>query len=227
MDQSLVFNNPKEVAAEIDAEIRALPVRNTPNERDVCRQYSRMLKQASPEFILDVTRALLKNHGYRGLAYELIENHRAAFQRIGEVEVEELGQGINSWWSVDSFARTLAGPVWLRGQVSDELIGRWAHSEDSWWRRAALVSTVALNVRSYGGRGDVGRTLGVCRLLVGDHDDMVVKAMSWALRELVVHDADAVAEFLSEHEDVLAARVKREVRNKLTTGLKNPRRKRD
>ncbi len=228
MDQSLAFDNPKEVASEIDAEIRALPVRNTPNERAVRRKYSRMLKQANPEFILDVARILLKNHGYRWFAYELIENHRAAFQRIGEAEVEELGQGINSWWSVDSFARTLAGPVWLRGQVSNELIGRWAHSEDRWWRRAALVSTVALNMRSYGGRGDVGRTLGVCRLLVDDHDDMVVKAMSWALRELVVHDADAaVAEFLSEHEDVLAARVRREVRNKLTTGLKNPRRKRD
>jgi 3-methyladenine DNA glycosylase AlkD len=227
MDQSRAFADPKEVASKIDAEIRALPVRNTPNKRAICRQYSRMLKQANPEFILDVARILLKNHGYRGLAYELIENHRAAFQRIGKAEVEELGQGINSWWSVDSFARTLAGPVWLRGQVSAELIGRWAHSKDRWWRRAALVSTVALNVRSYGGRGDVGRTLGVCRLLVGDHDDMVVKAMSWALRELVVHDADAVAEFLSEYEDVLAARVKREVRNKLTTGLKNPRRKRD
>ena len=50
------------------------------------------------------------------------------------------------------------------------------------------------------------------------------KALSWALRELVVHDPDAVREFLEEHEDALAARVKREVRNKLTTGLKNPRR---
>ncbi len=46
--------------------------------------------------------------------------------------------------------------------------------------------------------------------------------MSWALRELVVHDSDAVIKFLSEHADILAARVKREVRNKLETGLKNP-----
>jgi 3-methyladenine DNA glycosylase AlkD len=51
---------------------------------------------------------------------------------------------------------------------------------------------------------------------------MVVKALSWALRQLVVHDRDAVWSFLKEHDDVLAARVKREVRNKLTTGLKNP-----
>jgi 3-methyladenine DNA glycosylase AlkD len=225
MDQPLALSDAKYTALEIDAEIRALSVHNTPNQRAIRRRYSQILKQASPEFVLDVARELLKHYGHRAFAYELIENHRAAFQRIGEAEVEELGQGINSWWSVDSFARTLAGPAWLRGQVSDALIGRWAHSEDRWWRRAALVSTVALNMRSCGGRGDVRRTLDVCRLLAGDHDDMVVKAMSWALRELVVHDAAAVAEFLREYEDVLAARVKREVRNKLATGLKNPRRK--
>jgi len=226
MEQSLDMNNTREAASEIDAEIRALTVRNTRNARAIRRKYSRKLKQASPEFVLDLARDLLENYGYRWFGYELIQNHRAAFQSIGEAELEEFGQGINTWGSVDSFARTLAGPAWLNGQVSDELIYRWGLSEDRWWRRAALVSTVALNVRSQGGTGDVPRTLEVCRLLVDDHDDMVVKAMSWALRELVVHDADAVREFLSKYEDVLAARVKREVRNKLTTGLKNPRRKR-
>lgn len=226
MEQALDLNAAQEVALEIDAEIRALPVRNAPNARAIRRKYSRKLKQTNPEFILDLARELLENYGQRWLACELIQNHRAAFQRIGEAELEGFGQGINSWGAVDVFARILAGPAWLNGQVSDELIHKWAHSEDRWWRRAALVSTVALNVRSHGGRGDVPRTLGVCRLLVDDRDDMVVKAMSWALRELVVHDPDAVRGFLTEYEDVLAARVKREVRNKITTGLKNPRRKR-
>ena len=46
--------------------------------------------------------------------------------------------------------------------------------------------------------------------------------MSWALRELSRRDPEAVRSFLAEHDDVLSARVKREVRNKLTTGLKNP-----
>ena len=87
----------------------------------------------------------------------------------------------------------------------------------------ALVSTVALNIQSHGGYGDVPRTLRVCRLLVDDAEIMVIQAMSWALRALVVHDPDAVRGFLNEYDDVLAARVKREVRNKLTTGLKNPR----
>jgi 3-methyladenine DNA glycosylase AlkD len=182
-----------------------------------------MLKTADPEFVIEMVRELVHNYGYRGSAYELILFHKGAFRSLGEAELEDLGQGINSWWSVDSFARTLTGPAWRDRLVTDDLIHKWARSEDRWWRRAALVSTVALNVRSRGGKGDVPRTLEVCRMLVDDHDDTVVKAMSWALRELVVHDPQAVREFLAEHDDVLAARAKREVRNKLTTGLKNPR----
>ncbi|NIM95771.1 MAG: hypothetical protein GTO18_18885 [Anaerolineales bacterium] len=216
------LGSASEVAAQIDAEIRALPVQNTPNTRAIRRKYSQRLKRTEPETILAVARELLVNYGYRSIPYELIRHHRGAFESVDESELEDLGEGINSWWSVDSFARTLAGPAWLNGQVTDALIRRWAGSEDLWWRRAALVSTVALNMRSHGGYGDVPRTLEVCRILADDHEDMVVKALSWALRELVVHDPEAVSEFLEENEDLLAARVKREVRNKLTTGLKNP-----
>jgi 3-methyladenine DNA glycosylase AlkD len=155
----------------------------------------------------------------------LIRGHPAAFECLGPGELEQLGQGISHWWTVDAFARTLSGPAWLSGLISDELIQKWAGSSDRWWRRAALVSTVALNMRSQGGHGDVLRTLRVCHKLAGDQDDMVAKALSWALRELVPHDAGAVKEFLDEHDMVVAARVKREVNNKLGTGLKNPGRK--
>jgi len=107
------------------------------------------------------------------------------------------------------------------------LIHRWARSEDRWWRRAAIVCTVALNNKARGGSGDTVRTLEVCRILVSDRDDMVVKAMSWSLRELSRRDPDAVRTFLLEHKGKLAPRVVREVNTKLTTGLKNPRRKAD
>jgi len=43
-----------------------------------------------------------------------------------------------------------------------------------------------------------------------------------ALRELAKRDPKAVRTFVAEHKDRLAARVLREVRNKLTTGVKNP-----
>lgn len=210
-------------AARIRAEIAALPVQNTPGLRSVRKHATKRLREASPDFILALAR-VLRDDGHWMIPCELIREHPAAFQRLDMDTLEALGQGMDSWGAVDTFARTLSGPAWLAGLVPDEAIHRWARADDRWWRRAALVSTVALNVRSHGGPGDAPRTLSVCRLLVDDTDDMVVKALSWALRELISHDPGAVRRFLAAHDEVLAARVKREVRNKLDTGLKSPRR---
>jgi len=213
------------LAAEIHAEIQASPGMRAAQWHALRRVYSKRLRKAPAEQVVTLAHLLLEQYGHRWLAYDLIYYHRPALASLDTVELVSLGQGIDSWGTVDSFGRSLSGPVWRAGQVPDALIHSWAHSPDRWWRRAALVSTVPLNVRSRGGQGDVPRTLAVCRLLVDDRDDMVYKAMSWALRELVVHDPDAVWAFLSEYEDRLAAQAKREVRNKLTTGLKNPRKK--
>ena len=217
--------SPAELASAFDVEHQALAIHKTDTERTICKKYSHLIRQSSPEFVLEFARTLLFTHGHRWQAYELIAAYKAAFRSLGAAELEQLGQGINSWWTTDAFARTLSGPAWRNGQVTDELIVRWAGSPDLWWRRAALVSTVAFNVRSQGGVGDVPRTLAICHLLVSDQEDMVVKALSWALRELVYFDPLAVEGFLRENEQVLAGRVKREVGSKLRTGLKNPRKK--
>jgi len=212
----------KSLAHEVDARIQSLPVQNAANVRAVRREISQELKAEEAESVLALARELVESYGPRGVASELIYYHRGAYESLTDTDLAALGRGMSSWGAVDSFARILSGPAWRDGLISDEPVHEWAGSGDRWWRRAALVSTVALNVRSYGGTGDVPRTLAVCRRLVDDHDDMVLKAMSWALRELVVHDPQAVEAFVTEFEDRLAARVKREVRNKLRTGLKNP-----
>ena len=219
-----LFPDPEILAKEIKAEIKHLPNQNTSAIRSIRLSYSEKVKSANPEYILRLARLLCFKHDLRWVAYEIIADNPAAFRALGAAELEEFGQGINSWWTVDSFARTLSGPAWQHGQISDDIIHQWACSTDPWWRRAALVSTVALNLRSKGGRGDVPRTLAVCQRLADDHEDMVVKALSWSLRELVVHDPQAVDKFLQEFDHVLAARVKREVGNKLNTGHKTPRR---
>jgi 3-methyladenine DNA glycosylase AlkD len=216
------LEKPASVAEKINIEIQSLSLKNTPEIRKIRRKYTKILRKATPEYIKELALLLIKKYGYRSTPYELIRYHKPTFQKLDEIDLEDLGEGINSWWSVDSFARTLTGPAWLNGNLEDEVIIRWAKSDDLWWRRAALVSTVALNVRSHGGYGDTARTLSICSLLVDDHEDMVVKALSWALRELVTHDPHSVRSYLDKYDNKLAARVKREVKNKLETGLKNP-----
>jgi 3-methyladenine DNA glycosylase AlkD len=59
-----------------------------------------------------------------------------------------------------------------------------------------------------------------------DRDDMIVKARSWALRELARKHKNAARSFLVHNRQTLAARVLREVECKLTSGLKAPRKAR-
>src|SRR5215472_2962673 len=216
----------KELAADIDARLRALPSFKTENVRAMRREFSKRLAHAHAGVVIELALELFErpNFEYRFVAYELVCHHHAALRSLGERELEQLGHGIDSWEDVDTFACYLAGPAWREHQVTDDLIDRWANAEDRWWRRAALVSTVALNNKARGGRGDTTRTLQVCRVLARDRDEMVVKAMSWALRELSKRDPQSVHEFLAEQAGTLAPRAVREVRNKLSTGLKNPRR---
>jgi 3-methyladenine DNA glycosylase AlkD len=160
----------------------------------------------------------------RWAAVTLLQSHPTAFRLLRWRPLQEMGDGMGNWGDTDAFS-LLAGMAWRNGQISDQRVHRWARSKNRWWRRAALVCTVVLNRPSVGGSGDVGRTLAVAELLASDRDDMVVKGLSWALRELIRIDPSAVERFLRDHDGMLAARVKREVRNKLTTGLKNPRSK--
>jgi 3-methyladenine DNA glycosylase AlkD len=217
--------DPIILANEMMAEINNLAEPSTKRIRTIRRIYSKKLITSNPEYVLRFARILCFDFGQRWLAYETIADNEPAFHTLGADEIETFGQGIDSWWTVDSFARTISGPAWLKGQIADGVIHRWASSPDVWWRRAALVSTVALNLRSKGGKGNVNKTLVVCKLLVADHAVMITKALSWALRELVIHDPGAVQNFLDQNEHILAAIVKREVKNKLNTGLKTPKRK--
>jgi 3-methyladenine DNA glycosylase AlkD len=214
----------EEFAREIAAKIRALSSLKTEPVRAVRRAYSKRLAKSPARHVIDVALQLLDMAGInRFVSYELVKFHPAAATSLREKQLERFGGGLDEWGEVDCFACYLAGPAWREHQISDKVIHRWARSKDRWWRRVALVSTVPLNSKAQGGKGDTERTIEVCRLLLSDRDDMVVKAMSWALRELSKRDAKSVRQFLDEHHDVVASRVIREVSNKLSTGLKNPR----
>ena len=164
--------------------------------------------------------------GQRCLSYELLRAAPRALEAAKAKDIRRFAANMTTWSDVDCFGCFVAGVAWRIGRISDKAIARFASSKDRWWRRAALVATVPLNAKSRGATsttGDATRTLAVCGRLLDDRDDMVVKAMSWALRELAKRNPRAVRTFLAQHGERLSARVRREVTNKLTTGRKFPR----
>jgi 3-methyladenine DNA glycosylase AlkD len=212
------------IAREIQARVEALPALKTQAIRAIRREFSKRLANEEPDFVMKLALQLLAlpSFTFRFIAYELVQHHPATASSLDVTDLERLGNGMDSWGSVDCFACYLAGPAWRERQIADSVVRRWSRSKNRWWRRAALVATVPLNNKTRGGTGDSRRTLEICGLLMDDRDPMVVKALSWALRELAKRDKSSVREFLENAGDKLPAQALREVRNKLATGLKNP-----
>jgi 3-methyladenine DNA glycosylase AlkD len=217
--------NIADLVAEIEARVEGMAVRNTPSLRALRREYSKRIKAVPARDAVSIAAALIAHRRvHRFFGDEIIASRPEALRTLNLTQLERLGSGISSWDQVDSFACYLSGPAWREGLIDDQAIMKWARSKDRWWRRAALVSTVPLNIKARGGRGDAPRTLRICSLLLDDRDEMIVKALSWALRALVERNPDAVRQFVEKNGTRLPALARREVRYKLLTGRKNPNR---
>ena len=193
-----------------------------PNIRPIVKDLNEKFKKEEAREVVDFAKQLNATRIFEAqqIAYEVLDKHKAARRSLMLEEIFELGEGIDNWVSVDCFAGYIAGPSWREGQISDEVIKGWAKSENKWWRRAAVVCTVALNQKARGGEGDPEKTLKICSLVADDQEDMVAKSLSWALRELAKRDSKPVVEFVNKNESVLPKRVVREVRRKIETGRK-------
>jgi 3-methyladenine DNA glycosylase AlkD len=209
-------------AAAIRAALQRASPRTVPAWRRLRRAWSRQLGSSPAREVIQLACELVDDGPWGRLtAYELVAHHPGGLAALTPASIRRLGRALADWGSVDTFACYLAGPAWREGWLPTRQVHVWLRSKDRWQRRVAVVCTVALNVRARGGRGDSARTLAVCRRVITDRDDMVIKALSWALRSLIEWDRAAVLAFLAEHEGRLASRVKREVGTKLRTGRKN------
>ena len=215
----------RKIATEIHRSLAAMPWKNVPSIRILRREWSKVLEDRPGTSIIVPAQRLVRLGLWEPtLAYEIILHHHAAREALKPNDVTLLGRGMQSWGEVDSFACYIAGPAWRQKNIPNSMVQGWTHSRNRWWRRAALVSTIPLNNRARGGTGDTFRRIKICRMLVRECDAMVIKAFSWALRELSKRDRSPVELFLKRYQQVLPFPVNREVGNKLQTGLKNPRR---
>ncbi len=193
-----------------------------PEIRPIIKNMNKRFKKSSPEEVVEFAKQLNETNILEAqqIAFEVIEKHKPAQKSLTLDDLLIFCKGMDNWISVDCFACYLAGPAWREGQIPDEVIAKWAASEDKWLRRAAVVCTIALNQKARGGSGDPAGTIKICRLLAGEKDDMVAKGLSWALRELAKREAEPVIKFVDLYEDTLPKRVVREVRRKIDTGRK-------
>lgn len=155
------------------------------------------------------------------MAYEYVGKNDKLVAELTKNDLRLLNRNLDNWATVDCFGVYVHGKAWQLGILSTEDIIQLAKVNDLWQRRLAIVSTIPLNQKSSGGIGDPDRTLQICDFVIDDHRDLIVKAVSWALRKLGTVEPEIVKAYIIKHESRLHKRILREVRNKLFYGKKN------
>ena len=195
----------------------------TPDFRVLIKEWWIEIKNWPPEKLIGFAKELVATRIFEcnQLAFELLSKNKNALSLLKLKDLEELGKNMDNWATTDCFSVMLSGWVWRENQITDSDVLNWLETGNLWWRRTAVVSTVALNLRSRGGKGDAKRTLMICEKVINDRENMIVKALSWALRELSKSDKQAVEIFMKKYHSQMAGLARREVYTKLETGRKN------
>lgn len=196
---------------------------SNPNLKEVIKVFSERYKHWDEQRWIALCKSLVACDVFecQVLSYEIIGRNKRLLNVLTYKDLMDLWRNLDNWASVDHFSVGIYGVLWGKGVVTDEHIEELLKSENFWDRRVAVVSTVALNLKSRGGKGDIPRTLAVCEKVVDDREDLIRKALSWALRELSKRDPQAVRNFIDTYRNRLAGLVIREVNHKLDFGTKN------
>lgn len=101
-------------------------------------------------------------------------------------------QYINNWDLVDTSAHHIVGH--FLNEKDREPLYRFAHSENLWERRMAIMSTLYFIKQD-----DFSDTLAIARLLLNDPHDLIHKAVGWMLREVGNRNLNREKTFLDKH----------------------------
>lgn len=194
-----------------------------PNLKVVLKELKVQTKNYSLADKLHLAKSLIDKDIFelQQLAYEYLDSNKKVLKSLKARDINDLGRNLDNWLSVDYYSALIVGFAWREKLISIDKVKKYFESDNSWQRRIPIVATVSLNQKARGGTGDSEQTLEICKLAIDDHEDMIVKALSWALRELAKVDKEPVAEFILKYKDRLHKKVLREVTNKLETGKKN------
>lgn len=162
----------------------------------------RLIAKKFKELALDEIQKLLnsKLHECRLTALIILVNQ---FKRADEKMRKEIynfylanTKNINNWDLVDSSASQIVGAYLL--DKDHRLLYKYVSSASMWERRIAVISTFAFIARN-----DFDDTIKLAKLLMNDKEDLMHKAVGWALREIGKKDITVLDNFLKENAHLL------------------------
>jgi 3-methyladenine DNA glycosylase AlkD len=159
----------------------------------------------------------------RLVALELLRVYPRGVSRLEWADIDGWRRELDNWELTDFLGLYVVGPwVALKLREREEHLWDLLDDENVWSRRLSLVSAIGVE-RVEKDAGFPTLSLGLVDHVKAERHPLIVKAVSWALRDLAKRYPEQVSVYLADRQDALAPQVLREVRNKLKTGRKDGR----
>jgi len=158
-----------------------------PVQRKIARRYTHLRRSD----IRKLLRSPVHEHRFTALRILVLQYEQAdaaARNEIFDFYLPTQGASIN-WDLVDTSAPYIIGVHLL--SRSRRILYRLAKSSALWERRIAMVSTMAFIAQ-----GELQDTFAIARILLGDKQDLIHKAIGWMLRETGKRSRPALLEFI-------------------------------
>ena len=120
-------------------------------------------------------------HEHRAAAIDLLDRHVALLQPADLALVERLIRESRTWAFVDWMAVPVVGAMVDRHPTLTRTLDRWAHDDDFWVRRSALLALLGPLRR---GEGDFPRFSRYADAMLDEREFFIRKAIGWVLREV-------------------------------------------
>ena len=103
-------------------------------------------------------------------------------------------KGINNWDLVDVTCHKIVGDFLLNHPKEREILYTLAKSNNMWERRISIISTFAF-IR----QGQLSDSIDISTILLNDKEDLIHKAVGWALREVYKKNKYVTKKFIEEN----------------------------
>lgn len=202
---------------------------SVPDRRAIAKRWAQARRGSEPDEVLAVVESLLAGESFeeRTLATFLLAYHGSARCAVRPEQAARWLDHLNGWAEVDGLCQSLFTADQLLSDWSQwaQTLERLADDRDRNKRRAALVLLTGPAKASADPRLRAAAFANI-EALRAERDPLITKAVSWLLRALCQHHAEAVADYLDRRASELPAIAVREARTRLATGVKTQRRRR-
>lgn len=105
---------------------------------------------------------------------------------------------VNNWDLVDLSVHRILGQAVLDKLISKQILYKYARSKNLWERRFSIIATAI-----FISRGDLEDCFKISKMLLGDKEDLMHKAVGWMLREAWKKNPKQTEKFLHDNYDDL------------------------